>query len=85
MITILKKSNASLKYHIVLLYHTELRQTNLYKKIQSLEGSFKAGAAVVECGAVNFRDIASRTALREFSHRHVRNSDQTSSAQVNCK
>lgn len=38
-----------------------------------------------ECGAVNFRDVASRKTSGELSHRRVRNSAQTSSAQVNCK
>lgn len=36
---------------------------NLFKKFQSLKGSFKTQVAVVEeeRGAVNFRDVASRT------------------------
>lgn len=60
---------------------------NLYKKFQSRDGSFKAGVAVVEeeHDAVNFRDVASRTTLGELSRRRVRNSAQTSSAQVTSK
>lgn len=52
-------------------------------KFQSLKGSCKAGVSVLteERGAVNFRDIASRTTPEELSHRHVRNSAQTSSTQ----